>query len=70
MADSKAGQEIHTISLDYLVVTESKEVLRKQNDGVLKKRCRKELERTSSGQSWNKLSFPKNKRNIHESIQI
>lgn len=70
MADSKAGQEIYIISLDPLVVTESKGLLKKQNDGILKMRCSKELERTSSAQSWNKLSFPKYKRNTHESILI
>lgn len=33
MADSKAWQGIHTISLDHLVVIERKEVLKTQNDG-------------------------------------
>lgn len=51
MVDSESEQGTYMMNLDHLVMPESKDGLQKQNDEVNKKGSRKQLERTSSGQS-------------------
>lgn len=54
MADSRAGAEMNKMSMEHLVVPESKEGLKNQNKRDMSEGCRSQRE--ISGQSWGNLS--------------
>ena len=60
MADPRSEEEIHRVSLDHLVVLESKEVLIKQTNKqtkntIMRGICQRDT-RTPNGQNWNNMN--------------